>query len=67
MTRDQELWAMALHVERHQGANGPRYIVEQIERNARLGELGGVDLWEEVARRFYQFSTHGVGVSVGAQ
>lgn len=54
MTRDQELWAMALHVERHHGADGPRFIAEQIERNAAAGEQGGVDLWEAVGRRFSQ-------------
>lgn len=42
-------------------------IEEQIGRNALAKEPDGVDLWEEVARLFYQLSTHGVRVSVGAQ
>lgn len=58
---------MALHVEHEHGADGPRFIAEQIGRNALAGEPDGVDLWEEVARLFYPLSTLGVGVSVGAQ
>lgn len=49
MTRDQELWSMALHVERHHGTNGPQFIAGQIERNRLAGEQSGVDLWEAVA------------------
>lgn len=45
---------MALRVEREHGADGPHYIAEQIERNEAGGEPGGVDLWQEVARRFQQ-------------
>ena len=56
MTRDQELWGMALHVERHHGADGPRFISEQVVRNALVGEPGGVDLWKAVARRFEQLA-----------
>lgn len=56
LTRDQELWAMALHVEREHGDNGPQFIAEQIERNRLAGEQGGVDLWEAVRRRFAQLS-----------
>ena len=67
MTRDQELWAMALHVERHHGADGPSFIAEQIGRNALAGEPGGIELWEGVARRYRQLSERAVGASVGAQ
>lgn len=54
LTSDQELWAMALHVEREHGAEGPAFIAEQIERNALAGEPAGVNLWRDVARRFDQ-------------
>ena len=52
MTRDQELWAMALHVERERGEGGPQFIAEQIERNLLDDEQGGVRLWLAVAERF---------------
>lgn len=51
---------MALHVEREQGDNGPRFIAEQIARNALAKEDGGVDLWREVAHRFAQLASHGL-------
>lgn len=56
MNRDRELWAMALWVERHHGADGIRYIADQIERNAAAGENGGVALWRAVEKRFVQIS-----------
>ena len=56
LTRDRELWAMALHVEREHGEAGPHFISEQIERNAAAGEQGGVDLWKAVGRRYKALS-----------
>lgn len=52
MTRDKELWALALWVEKHHGADGPRLIAEKVGELALDGEMGGVDLWREVANRF---------------
>lgn len=52
VSRDQELWAIALDIERRLGADGPRYIAEQIGRLALEQDPGGVDLWAEVARRY---------------
>lgn len=52
MTREQELWGVALWVEKHHGANGPRFIAEQVGRNALAGEAEGVSLWRGVAERF---------------
>lgn len=66
VTRDKELWALALWVEKHHGADGRRFIAENVGGLARDGEQGGVDLWREVAARFDQLSGHGVGVDVGA-
>lgn len=54
LTRDRELWAMALHVEREHGEDGQAFIVAQMERNRLLGEQAGIDLWAGVARRFEQ-------------
>lgn len=52
MTRDKELWALALGVEKHHGADGPRFIAERVGELALAGEAGGVDLWRGVAARF---------------
>ena len=52
VTRERELWALALWVEKHHGANGPRFIAEKVGKLALEGEQGGVDLWREVARRY---------------
>lgn len=56
MTRDKELWALALWVEKHRGAHGPRFIAEMVSKFALEGEQGGVDLWCEVAKRFESLS-----------
>lgn len=52
ITRDKELWALALWVEKHHGADGPRFIAEKVGRFALAGESGGVELWRAVADRF---------------
>lgn len=51
-TRDQELWALALSIERQHGADGPRVIAEKIGAFALAGESGAVELWQDVARRY---------------
>jgi hypothetical protein len=63
---DQELWAVALWVEKHRGADGPRYIAEQIGRLALEGDEAGVEMWRKVAERFDQLSLRNVGAGVGA-
>ena len=54
MTRDQELWGIALWVEKQHGPDGPRFIAEQVGRLAIAGEADGVTLWRGVAERFDQ-------------
>lgn len=54
LTRDQEIWGVALWVEKHHGDAGAEFIDEKIEKLARLCEPDGVELWQEVARRFEQ-------------
>lgn len=51
-TRDQELWALALSIERKHGSCGSRVIAEKIGALALAGETGGVNLWREVAKRY---------------
>ena len=52
MTRDQELWGMALWVEKQHGPDGPAFIAEQVRRLALQGDVGGVSMWRAVAERF---------------
>lgn len=52
LDRDKELWALALWVEKHHGADGPRFIAEKVGKFALEGEQGGVDLWRGVAERY---------------
>lgn len=54
MTRDQELWGMALWVEKHHGKNGWFYIAQQQDRLLAEGEFGGVATWRQVGQRFEQ-------------
>lgn len=59
MTRDQELWGVALWVEKAHGAAGPTHIAEQITRLARDGDEQGVTMWRTVAERFDQVKAKG--------
>lgn len=52
LTRDQELWGMALWGEKAHGNRGPSFIAGRIDALARSGEKDGARLWQEVARRF---------------
>lgn len=50
--REQELWAMALWVDREHGEDGERFIAERVSHFEAEGDNGGKQLWMEVARRF---------------
>jgi hypothetical protein len=52
LNRDQELWAVAVWVEKNHGDQGTTYISGQIERLASINSDGGVAMWREVADRF---------------
>ncbi len=52
LTRDQELWGMALWVEKTHGDKGAGFIAAKIRRLIQYGEEDGARLWREVARRF---------------
>ncbi len=52
LTREQELWGMALWVEKAHGDRGPDFIAEKIVALARSGEEDGARLWRDVAHRF---------------
>lgn len=52
VTREHELWAMALWVERDQGEDGDRFIAERVLHFEAQGDRGGRQLWMDVARRY---------------
>jgi hypothetical protein len=52
VTRDQELWGVALWVEKQHGTEGPRFIAEQAGRMALADDTEGVAMWLAVAERF---------------
>lgn len=47
---------MALWVEKHHGQGGAVYINAKIEQLTHSNEPDGVNLWQEVARRFEQLA-----------
>ena len=54
LNRDQELWAVALWVEKNRGAARPAYMAEQVKRLADEGDEAGVENWKTIADRFNQ-------------
>ena len=54
LTRGEELWGVALWVEKNHGEGGPAFIEKQMERLAREGDEAGVAMWRAVAERFVQ-------------
>jgi len=61
LTRDQEIWGIALWVEKNHGEGGSKFISEQIDRLATAGDDEGIALWREVARRYEQLIDTGAG------
>lgn len=52
LTREKEIWAIALCVEKHHGDDGDFYIAQQMDRLLSEGELDGMAMWQQVAERF---------------
>ena len=57
LSRDAELWAMALWVEKHHGENGWFHIAQQQDRLLEAGDRNGVALWNLVGERFETLTT----------
>ena len=57
VTREQELWAMALWVDREHGEEGDQFIAERVLYFDSEGDDGGKQLWMDVARRFVELKT----------
>ena len=54
VTRDHEVWAVALWVERHHDVNGPAFIAEQMGVLAEKGDIAGIQKWYDVATAYDQ-------------
>lgn len=54
MTRDQELWGVALWLDRTHGDEGPAHIAQEVARLAKAGDPAGVAMWRQVAERYDQ-------------
>jgi hypothetical protein len=54
LTREEELWGIALWVEKTHGEAGWLHIARQQDRLLAAGDLAGVRLWRAVATRFEQ-------------
>ena len=52
LTREQELWGMALWVERHHGDRGADFIRDRIDKLDADNQAEGARLWREVEKRF---------------
>lgn len=51
MTRDQELWACALAIEREHGAGAFLHAAMEIDRLDAEGEREAAGVWREVLKR----------------
>lgn len=54
LTRDQELWALALWVERQHGADGWLHIAQEQDRLLADNDLAGAAMWRKVGERYDQ-------------
>lgn len=54
LTRDQELWGLALEVERQHGANGWFHIAQEQDRLLAEGDVAGAAMWQEIGKRYDQ-------------
>ena len=52
LSREQELWAIALWVEKNHGDGAAAYIQQQVKRWTEAGDEGGRSLWLAIADRF---------------
>jgi len=56
VTREQEVWALALWVDREHGSEAEEFIAGKVLHFVEQDDEGGKKLWEQVARRYVQLS-----------
>lgn len=59
VTRDQELWALALSIERKHGDRVADYIAERVATFEQSGPPEAAALWRRVQTRLEHLSTGG--------
>ena len=59
MTRDQELWGIALWIEKTHGDEGPAHIASEVARLAALNDVDGIAMWRAVAERYDRLCERG--------
>lgn len=57
MTRDKEIWATALWVEKHHGDAGHSYIANKVAELEADGDSRGAQFWLIVSKRFGDLRT----------
>lgn len=60
MNPEQEIWAVALHIERQHGERAPMFVAERIGALAIVGDMAGVDRWKAIAAALDQLRRVGV-------
>ena len=56
VTREQEIWALALSVKRKHGENTARYVAQRVAAFEQAGPPDAAALWRQVQRRYEQLS-----------
>ena len=56
VSREQEIWALALTVERRHGENAACYIAQRVAASEQSGPPDAVALWGQVQRCYEQLS-----------
>lgn len=59
LTRAQELWGVALWLEKTHGDAAPDHIARQVARLAAEGNKDGIAMWRAVAERYDQLGETG--------
>lgn len=54
ISRAQEIWAMALWVDREHGEDAEQFIAEKVLHFESVDDRGGQDLWMNIARRYVE-------------
>lgn len=61
VTREQELWALALWVEREHGEDGNWFIGQRLLHFEAEDNEGAMRLWTDVAERYDQLKARSAG------
>jgi hypothetical protein len=59
LTREQELWGVALWLEKTHGDEAPDHIAREVARLAASGDTRGIAMWRAVAERYDQLRDKG--------